>query len=550
MQASGHNQHDYDDVSDHDPATDVTGAELEDLTDGGESTGHSHAVGASEVTMARIAGSTYSTVQHLQDIFHSVGWVSGGAVTDDADGTITVAAGTGLIRATDSAVAEILFCDWAAESGANVALANNDISYVYVEYNSGSPQVVATITERTDFNKNVLLAVVSREGTVLHINQTDQHTVGDHANSMIRRLKGVQPYGHVSGGILSETGTRNIAVTAGAFWRGLTEFTTSAIDTSGAPAFNYYYNDGAWQKVASVSDIHQTNYNDFGTGLATLSNNKYGVHWVYIEADSDSLAVVYGTGDYTLSQAEDAQPPSALPQHLQVEGILVGKIIIKKSGTAFTQVESAFQTKFVGSIASDHVDLAGLQGGTANEYYHLTSAEEVDLTDGGETTLHSHVPGGGADYDDISGNDAATDVTGAELEELTDASQTTLHSHAGGGETFVHRATPSADDWTKDTITCDNTWRELDMSGVVPAGAAGKRVRLQVLYKQNTVGRHFAVRKIGETYFRSVDRVNILVANEDHWQMVEAICDANRKIEFQCSVSPTTLGIIVTGWWI
>lgn len=34
------------------------------------------------------------------------------------------------------------------------------------------------------------------------------------------------------------------------------------------------------------------------------------------------------------------------------------------------------------------------------------------------------------DYDFISGNDAATDVTGAELEELTDASETTLHSHA------------------------------------------------------------------------------------------------------------------------
>jgi hypothetical protein len=35
-----------------------------------------------------------------------------------------------------------------------------------------------------------------------------------------------------------------------------------------------------------------------------------------------------------------------------------------------------------------------------------------------------------ADYDDISGNDGDTDVTGAELEELTDGSETTLHSHS------------------------------------------------------------------------------------------------------------------------
>jgi predicted GH43/DUF377 family glycosyl hydrolase len=38
-----------------------------------------------------------------------------------------------------------------------------------------------------------------------------------------------------------------------------------------------------------------------------------------------------------------------------------------------------------------------------------------------------------ADYDDISANDADTDVTGAELEELTDGSETALHSHASSG---------------------------------------------------------------------------------------------------------------------
>jgi len=36
-------------------------------------------------------------------------------------------------------------------------------------------------------------------------------------------------------------------------------------------------------------------------------------------------------------------------------------------------------------------------------------------------------------YTEISANDAATNVTGAELEELTDGSESTLHSHAGSG---------------------------------------------------------------------------------------------------------------------
>ncbi|KKN70966.1 hypothetical protein LCGC14_0425680 [marine sediment metagenome] len=328
--------------------------------------------------MARISGSTFSTVQHAQDIFHSAGWISGGVVSDDADGTITVAAGTGLIRATDSATAQILYFDWASEAGANVALADNDINYVYIEYNGGSPQAVATTTVRTDFNTNVLLASISREGTVLHINQTDQHTVGDHANSMIRRMVGVQPYGHVSGGILSETGTRNIALTAGTFWRGLTEFSTGAVDTQGADTFSYYYNDGSWQKVSSVSDIHQSNYNNFGVGLATLANNRYGVHWVYLQADSDDVAVIYGIGSYTLSQAEDVQPPSAVPLVVEVEGILAGKIIIGKDDAAFTQVESAFQTKFSGSLATDHADLVSLDYASAGHTGFQAQGDVLD----------------------------------------------------------------------------------------------------------------------------------------------------------------------------
>lgn len=312
------------------------------------------------LTVDRITGSTFSTIQDMQNTFHSSGWLVGGIITDDGDGTITVSAGAGLIRAIDDATSTIFFADWPAESGANVSLADNDISYIYVEYNSGSPQVIATITQSSDVQTNILLAVVSREGTDLHINATDKETVGDHAKNMILRLKGTMPYGHVSGGILSEVGTRNIALTAGNFWRGLTEFNTSALNTSTTDTFSYYYNDGSWQKIASSTQIDNTLYNDFGVGTSTLSNNKYGVHWVYIEADDDDVAVLFGLGDYTIAEAENAQAPSSVPLHLQVEGILAGKIIIKKSDAAFTQTESAFNTTFQGSVATDHGGLSGL----------------------------------------------------------------------------------------------------------------------------------------------------------------------------------------------
>lgn len=38
----------------------------------------------------------------------------------------------------------------------------------------------------------------------------------------------------------------------------------------------------------------------------------------------------------------------------------------------------------------NHNDVSGLQGGTTNEYYHLSSTNYTDLTDGGDSSLHYH----------------------------------------------------------------------------------------------------------------------------------------------------------------
>ena len=49
---------------------------------------------------------------------------------------------------------------------------------------------------------------------------------------------------------------------------------------------------------------------------------------------------------------------------------------------------------------SDHNALTNLQGGQAGEYHHLTEAQHDGLTDGGETTLHSHASSGSSGNED------------------------------------------------------------------------------------------------------------------------------------------------------
>jgi len=42
------------------------------------------------------------------------------------------------------------------------------------------------------------------------------------------------------------------------------------------------------------------------------------------------------------------------------------------------------------TYVSAHNELLFIQGGQADEYYHLTTAKHTDLTDGGDCSIHKH----------------------------------------------------------------------------------------------------------------------------------------------------------------
>lgn len=68
-----------------------------------------------------------------------------------------------------------------------------------------------------------------------------------------------------------------------------------------------------------------------------------------------------------------------------------------------------------------HNDLASIQGGTTNSYYHLTSTQHTDLTDGGDTTLHVHniylpLAGGTMTGNITMTEDGTIGLTGAQIQ--------------------------------------------------------------------------------------------------------------------------------------
>jgi len=147
----------------------------------------------------------------------------------------------------------------------------------------------------------------------------------------------------------------------------------------------YYYNGAAWV-ASSGTVLGNTQYNDIATGLENLVSNKYGVYWVYATFTGMPI-VVYGQGEYSLTDAQNATVPALLPSGLDVFAILIGKVVFQEGEANFESIELPFDAQWTVTTASNHNDLGALDTG---DYRHLTEAVHTDLTDGGDSTAHYH----------------------------------------------------------------------------------------------------------------------------------------------------------------
>lgn len=334
----------------------------------------------------------------LMDWFNSVqsaGRLSGGKIISNGDGTISVGEGRGIIKSmpgtpsdgeeceyeTCSSISDTLYISWENVSSLELI----DESYNYIYYDGSSDSINTTVDfYSVDFTQDFTLGRAYRTG-----NDVIVRLCGTNLWNFNRRVQlfGEErfPVERARGMMISETGTRNFALTGGILWAELVNrFTTEDFDSSlSSDNFTYWYRNGTggWTSVLDVSQVDNLYWDD-GTGvLNDLSNNKYGVHWVY-EVHDSSVHVVYGRGDYTLSQAQLATPPSSLPGLVNSYATLVGKIIILKSASSFAEVSSPFTVSFSSSVVQNHNDLSGIQGGSVGEYYHLNSSQYTSLQGG------------------------------------------------------------------------------------------------------------------------------------------------------------------------
>lgn len=112
-----------------------------------------------------------------------------------------------------------------------------------------------------------------------------------------------------------------------------------------------------------------------------------------------------------------------------------------------------------------------------------------------------------------------------------------------------NRGDPSAVDFTQAVLTTDNTWRDLDLSNIIPQGT--KAVLLYVKLTDDAAGSELSFRKNGNYNAINISTVATQVVNISVYADVFVFCDTNRKIEYKGSnLAFTAISISIKGWLV
>lgn len=272
----------------------------------------------------------------------------------------------------------------------NVQLVANQYTYIIATYNAG----VATYSTTTDnniINHSTILNVVQLYWENLNaVNELHVFYTGDYGlglvNKLGHRLIHTERFGWESGLTLSETGTRNILISAGRLWYDGHEIDTLPVNSASInnEAHFYFKTGGIWQ-VSKVTTYNNTQFQN-GNNLGNLGANDYGVNWHYKCANQTDYCHFYvlGTGSFKLDEAIASQPP-ALPDIIKKQAIFVGRIIVKNGENTAIQIDSAFAEKFAPSTNMDHADLINLDYSNSGHTGFVSLAQTTPQTIGSDS---------------------------------------------------------------------------------------------------------------------------------------------------------------------
>lgn len=364
-----------------------------------------------------IATDSYPLFVNTNSALSSMILTGGGISAGTNAGTIKVAALTAMLRTGTGALDNLTRITLAEQDNITLAAVN---TYYNVLLTYGTPCTIATSTGSGNGANIIGIGHCLKETDGIRHYANAGLRLTDGVRKLHNRASKLRKIEKSSGALVSETGTRNLYITAGTFHRGINSYDFTLKNTSASDTFDYYYYNpatSAWVKDDNSGshytqiDIVQYNKVDSGTGLDNLVANKYTTNWIFVHPDDEHLLVVYGRSNSTLTAAENESIPPSLPDIIGKLAVLLCKIIVRATTGALVFQNIEYFT-FTPDITVDHNDLQGLQGGTTDEYYHLTSAEHTLVSAiGGLTPTDSNfIVGNNSTWVTESGATARTSI--------------------------------------------------------------------------------------------------------------------------------------------
>ena len=289
---------------------------------------------ATKVEVAELGTAYYDDVQDYINFFGNRTILSGGALTDNGDGTVAMASCKAWCKESDSDTAVGKFFDF--DGAVSIALTDLTANIIYLDYNktngSATPQVVVATAPATHGFKqdHILVGVVYLDGTDAHVVQADFLGIQIANRTHMHEVEHHGPH-RSSGAVTSATGTRNLIITAGVFYYGLNRktilpFNTSRTGTADQDEANKLHDADADFAATDVGkDAHNVTDDTYGeitafvnSGELTLAadtfpdgNEVHNVDWFsywYYDGDASPSAVwveVKGSTQISNSQYND-----------------------------------------------------------------------------------------------------------------------------------------------------------------------------------------------------------------------------------------------------
>jgi hypothetical protein len=249
-------------------------------------------------------------------------------------------------------------------SSATLTPTDNDVSYVTVNWNSGTPVYqIVTLANRATINQSNIIPVYrlfEKDNSLdyyVNYGELSKGLPNKEADRLIR-LRGIERESGlgISGIYTTQTSTRAFQVASGYMWLGLNRYTCDTVfstDTTNCAI-------SLWTKQGS-DWIANNQWYQTDTTTDTVGINKIVTNWIYRRIDDCEIDIILGTesGDNLTSALERTEPTSK-PPHLSYFYKLVGRILVVKDANIYSSIQSIVDTTLSSSFDSDHTHLTNI----------------------------------------------------------------------------------------------------------------------------------------------------------------------------------------------